>query len=221
LVVIANHNDADAGFVGDRFVERGAHVTTWHRERWETWPEHLDGDVLLILGSDWSVYWDQVAGPVNRELAVVRAAHAAGVPVLGICFGAQIIATALGGSVRRGAPGEWGWHLVESSHAAIEPGPWLQWHGDVCEVPSNMTVLATSAVGPQAFCLGHTLALQFHPEVDTSIVARWASEGELETRGLDREAVLAETRTRESTARQSAGRLVDWFLAEFAGADPR
>jgi GMP synthase-like glutamine amidotransferase len=137
--------------------------------------------------------------------------------VLAICFGAQVVAGALGGVVERAPRPEIGWHTVDSvAPDVIHPGPWMQWHGDRFTLPAGATLLATSAIGPQAFRLGRTLAVQFHPEVTTSIVERWsagAGADELTRHGLDRESLLRETPIRVEHARPATERLVDDFLA--------
>jgi GMP synthase-like glutamine amidotransferase len=92
----------------------------------------------------------------------------------------------------------------------------MQWHGDRFTLPTGATLLATSDVGPQAFRLERTLAVQFHPEVTTSIVERWsAGRGgdELARYGLDRDELLRETEMRVEHARPATERLVDDFLA--------
>jgi GMP synthase-like glutamine amidotransferase len=97
----------------------------------------------------------------------------------------------------------------------VPPGPWLQWHSDVVELPHGARELARSAAGPQAFTLGVHLGLQFHPEVDEAIMATWVVEGasELERVGVDPEWLRA--RTAEQAAAGAARRteeLVDAFL---------
>ena len=125
--------------------------------------ELLDGvDLVLPLGSDWSVYADHVADQVAAECGLLTAAHHRAIPILGICFGGQLLAHALGGSVGPIDRPEIGWC----------EGPWAQWHLDGFVVPPGAVELARSPSGPQAFLIGRTLGLQFHPEVDESIMLR-------------------------------------------------
>src|SRR5205814_1485987 len=75
-------------------------------------PEGYDLD--LTLGSDWSVYGPQVAAHVNREVELRRSAVGQDIPVLGICFGGQLLARALGGTVERSPEPEIGWYPIDT-----------------------------------------------------------------------------------------------------------
>lgn len=173
----------------------------------------------------WSAYWPEVAGPAGAEQRFLAASHAAGVPVLGLCFGAQQLALALGGSVERSQTHEIGWHevrpLSETGAEAAEAlaGTWFQWHYDRFSVPSGATALADSTVSPQAFSAGRSLGLQFHPEVTESIVRRWASDGgdtELMDAGVDRGDLLETTRRAMASVEPRTEALVAWFLRAVA-----
>jgi len=215
-LLIANSNDADAGYVGDRFRSHGFAFDECHREQPGEWPQ-LDGrDLVLLLGSEWSVYWPEVAHNVAAESAVIHDAVRRGVPVFGICFGNQVLAHALGGSVQRSAQPEVGWMSVASDMPhAIAEGPWLQWHYDVVTVPDGATELARSAVGPQAWRLGRTFSTQFHPEATETMLRRWSAgpgADELARTGSSAEELMAVTRANVALSRPNADRIVDWFL---------
>jgi GMP synthase-like glutamine amidotransferase len=176
-------------------------------------------DLVLVLGSDWSVYSDAVRGPVARERDLLAAAVEAATPVLAICFGAQILAAALGGEVRAADSTELGWlEVAPLGDADIEPGPWFQFHGDRFTVPPGATLLARSEVGPQAYRVGSALGVQFHPEVTPAIVRRWAtSDPEPVARaGFTTDDLVARTAAEQPRARRAAQRLVDAFLASIS-----
>ena len=221
-LLIANSDDCDAGFVGERFRHHGYSFVECHRERPGEW-ESLDGiELVLLLGSEWSVYWPHLADEVAAEFALIRQAQARNLPIYGICYGAQSIAHALGGSVQRGTEPEIGWYdnITSEIPDVIPAGPWLQWHYDVVTVPPGATELAHSPVAPQAFRMGRTFATQFHPEVNETMITRWSSGGgsaELHARGSSSEAVRAETSRNVLTSRPNAERLVDWYLDNVAG----
>jgi GMP synthase-like glutamine amidotransferase len=204
VLVVGNEGDDDPGFVGERLVEHGANLMRAPRERPSSWPD-LDGtDLVLVLGSEWSVYWERHRAVVAAEAALVSQAHQRGTPVFGICYGAQMLAHALGGSVCRAKLPEVGWYTVDTdAPATIGPGPWFQWHLDTFQPPAEATVLARSAVGPQAFVLGRTAAVQFHPEVDVAIVARWCQGGDddLAAVGSTADQVIEATRAQVTTTR--------------------
>lgn len=188
------------------------------RENPGEWPDLAGHDLVLLLGSEWSVYWDQVSREVQAESALIREANRTGVPIFGICFGSQIISHALGGSVQRATRPEVGWHRVDSAApAVITPGPWLQWHFDVFTPPPGWEVMATSPSGPQAIRSGRTFATQFHPEANESMLAAWtAGSDDLVRLGLSADDVMAHTRDHVKTSRPACARLVDWFMDEVA-----
>src|SRR6202012_2567240 len=111
-------------------------------------------------------------------------ADEAGVPVLGICFGAQALCAAFGGRVEAMPRHEIGWQLAPPAEGSpIEPGPWLEFHGDRCLLPPQARVLARSDMAVQAFTIGPHLGVQFHPEVDGPELKRWLDS----PRGRERE----------------------------------
>ena len=220
--MIANADDADPGFVGHELRRRGFALTEGHRERPTEWPALAGFDLLLSLGSEWSVYWPHVERFVAAETALIRCAHDGGVPLLGICFGNQLMAQALGGSVAAAPRPEIGWIEIETDDArAIPTGPWLQWHGDVVTVPPGAVELARNPVGPQAWRLGRSLATQFHPEATETMLARWSATGgaELAAVGLTPESMMEATRANVEAGAARTARLVSWFCDEFVGAE--
>ena len=216
-LLLANGYDADPGFVGEHLRNAGFAFLECHRERPSEWAP-LDGiDLVLSLGSDWSVYWEQVHDSVRAEAALLLAAHQRGTPILGICFGGQVLAGALGGSVERAPEPEVGWWNIDSAVPALSAdGPWFQWHSDRFSVPTDAVRLARSDRAEQAFRLGRTIGLQFHPEVTQSIVARWTASGadDLIRLGIDPDELREQTRHEVDRTRGASSRLVDWFLAE-------
>lgn len=224
--LIANCDDADAGFIGRALRRRGFSFIEYLREYHEAWPALEDIDLVVAMGSGWSTYWDHVAAPVQAEQAVLRSAIAANIPVLGVCFGAQQLSTVLGGVVTKAQSPEIGWHTInkvsETAHGAPDflcAGPWMQWHYDRFSVPSGATVLAESAVGPQVIVCGRSMGVQFHPEASESIVRKWSSgEGsaELDEYGTTQAALLAETSAHVDDAERRCDQLVEWFLTHIA-----
>ena len=93
-------------------------------------------DLILLLGSEWSVYWPEVADKVQAEVALLHEAERRGIPVFGICFGNQVMAHAFGGSVFKADIAEIGWQDVETDVPdVIAAGPWMEWHYDVVSLP--------------------------------------------------------------------------------------
>jgi len=218
---VANSHDADPGFVGEFLRGAGYAFTECHRERASDWPDLAGVHLVVALGSDWSVYWDHIRGEVAAESALLQSAHASGIPVLGICFGGQMLAHALGGSVGRAPEAEIGWCAVESAVPELAgDGPWFQWHADRFQPPAEAVRLARSDRAEQAFRVGRTVGLQFHPEVNESIVARWAGGGaeELARYGISPDHLVEETRAQVARSRSACSRLVEWFCTEVVGS---
>lgn len=214
VIVVKHHDIDDAGLVADAFRARGAELSV-HLVPADGKLPALDGaDHVVVLGAAWSVYDHAAIGHwIGDELAWLRAADAAGMPVLGICFGAQALAAALGGQVEAAPRAEIGWTHVETHDPElIEAGPWLSFHGDRFLPPPGARLLARTQVCAQAFTLGRHLAVQFHPEVDAAQLGRWLTDGSAraaaEQAGQDPDTLLAQTKAQEPDAALRAERLV-------------
>jgi GMP synthase-like glutamine amidotransferase len=126
----------------------------------------------VVLGSEQTAFDDALPW-LPGELALVARAVAESVPVLGICFGAQVLARALGARVYRLSQPEIGWVRVTSEHPSLASGPWLSWHRDGFELPPGAAELATGGASVQAFAVGPHAGVQFHPEATEPITADW------------------------------------------------
>lgn len=158
---------------------------------------------------------------VEAEVDFLRLALAAEVPVLGLCFGGQALATAAGGTVGPSHPGQVGWMTVATSDPeAIPEGPWLHFHYDQLALPPGALELARSAAGPAAFRLGRHLGLQFHPEATPAIANRWAEleAGRISHLGTSPERVATEGARADRAAAAAAERLFDAWWATLNGA---
>jgi GMP synthase-like glutamine amidotransferase len=215
-LVVANSTDSDAGYLGERLQHHGFSLFTVMRDLAET-PAAVppDAHLVLLLGSEWSVHAPVDAGARDRECTLVRSAQASGVPVLGICYGAQVVAHAYGGSVSRAARPEVGLVAVRSDDEGLVPsGRWTAFHTDVVDPPPRAEVIARNACGIQAFALPGVLAVQFHPEVRPDTLADWSHRfPELLTEaGVDGDRLVEQAWSREPQARAAASALVDAFL---------
>lgn len=156
---------------------RGAHVEYTRFHAGDVLPPEASAlDLLIAMGGPMSVNDEHRFPWLKPEKAFVRDAINRGVPVLGICLGAQLIASALGARVHPNVHREIGWfpvRAVEAPEGAFRfPAQALvfHWHGETFELPPRASRLAES-VGCriQAFQVGrHVLGLQFHPEMTMS-----------------------------------------------------
>jgi GMP synthase-like glutamine amidotransferase len=188
------------------------------------WPDLFGFDLVVLMGSPWGVWEDERIGNwLLPELALMKEVHNAGIPILGICFGGQLMARVLGGSVARGPKAELGWYVVLSDdETLISRGPWFQYHWDRWQLPPEAIEIARSPLASQAFIYGRTMALQFHPEIDSAVLETWlAMEGgciDIENEGVNVDVLRAETKNEEPRSNQRAYDLVNHFLDRIASA---
>jgi GMP synthase (glutamine-hydrolysing) len=163
---------------------------------------------LIVLGGPIGVYEQEAYPFLADEVALLARRLARGLPTLGICLGAQLMAAALGAEVMPGTAGkEIGWGPLTAAPVVnnplaplFEPGvEVLHWHGDTFPLPRQATLLAsTSRYSHQAFTVGnHALALQFHAEVRAVQLERWY---------IGHAAELSAARIGIAALRQQAGR---------------
>jgi len=218
------------GPVGDRFRHHGYEIVELlvvPPERFASpdvtveFPDPRDYDVIVPMGAPWSVYdVDTIGSWIGAELAFLRDAHEADVPIFGICFGGQALAAALGGSVQRGTEAEIGWYDVDSAEPdLVGPGPWFQWHYDSFTSPPGARTFAATPLGPQAYTIGRSLGLQFHPEITPDQLVAWLENGgdaSLAEAGIDAAELVAQTTSTAAAAAARTHALVDAFLAQVA-----
>ncbi|HAM25669.1 MAG TPA: glutamine amidotransferase [Microbacteriaceae bacterium] len=153
-------------------------------------------ELVVVLGGDMGVYEKHEHPFIDRELAFLERRLEAERATLGICLGAQMMAEALGETVRKGKTVEIGFREVRPTDAGLDSPvrhvagvPMMQWHGDTFGLPSGATRLASSAeYSNEAWSLGdHALAVQFHPELTGDMYEEWITDGlpELERHGID------------------------------------
>ena len=227
VLFVQQDHMSPTGPVGEAFADNGFDVQEFMvvpEERFHEpavtadFPDPLAFDAIVPMGAAWSVYdHDRIGTWIGDELDFLRRAYRAGVPVLGICFGGQALAAALGGMVIRAERPEIGWTTVETSRPdLIEPGPWFQWHADRWVLPDGVRALARTEAAEQAFTAGRSMGVQFHPELTPRMLDGWLDNVGREhatTLGADPERLIAETEARSAEARARARRLVTAFLS--------
>ena len=178
-----------------------------------------DADLVIVLGSEWTLARTmdapedppQAAAAIAAEIELVRRRVDQGKPLLGICFGGQLLSRALGGEVTRQAAPHIAWETPETPVEELD-APWVLLHNDAFTVPPGAELLAEADHAPVAFRHGRAWGVQFHPEVDAAILARMFHDV-----GTAHEVSAPQVealRAREREQRADSLRLFDRFWAE-------
>ncbi|HEV8713973.1 MAG TPA: gamma-glutamyl-gamma-aminobutyrate hydrolase family protein [Candidatus Binatia bacterium] len=195
-------------------------------------PEVTRYNGLVVLGGPMSVDDLKRHPHLAVEVELIRQAIDQGLPVLGVCLGAQLIAKALGAPVYANGGKEIGWYDVFPTPAAQDDPLFrdfgevekiFQWHGDTFELPVGAVHLAASRTCPsQAFRYGATVyGFQFHLEVDEPLIERWLTVPEhgaelTEGRGrIDPEVIRHETALYIHRSRSLSDRVFGRFIDLF------
>jgi GMP synthase-like glutamine amidotransferase len=186
VLIVVHGANAGPGVFADEIAAEGGEVVersfaTGNR------PEEAPSryDALVVMGGSMNVHELDGHPWLAEERRLVGDALDAGVPILGICLGSQLLAAVAGGEVTRAPEPEIGWYEVETLEAAAgdpvlgglpERFTAYQWHSFQSDVPPDAVALAASRVCLQAYRLGESAwGTQFHPEVTHAICESWIS----------------------------------------------
>ena len=221
-LIVQHEEPSPPGFLGEWLDQQRAEVDILRIDLGETIPDAREYDLIASLGSEFAAFDDSIPF-ISPESKLIRQAVDADVPVLGLCFGGQLLARVMGGKSFRADRAEIGWIPVRTKDRELIPeGPWFQWHFDSFTLPPGAKLIADTPVGPQAYVIGRSLGLQFHPEVTPEIMDSWvrAYRHELDGDGVDPDALLEETNRLAPVVRTTAERLFNRFLTHVARLSP-
>jgi GMP synthase (glutamine-hydrolysing) len=189
VLAIVHQRDAGPGVFAEAIQEAGGRLDEWTlAERPQPPADPLGYDAVFVLGGAMNADEGERHGWIAEEEALLRELLAREVPLLGLCLGGQLLASAAGAKPRRAARPEIGWHEVEVT-AEGEADPLLaplaprfeafQWHSYEFPLPPGAILLARSEVCLQAWRLGERAwATQFHPEVSRADALHWIADYE-------------------------------------------
>lgn len=218
------------GNIGTWITKKGYRLTKTLLYEDSLFPDPGEFDLLLIMGGTMSVYQEEEYPWLKLEKEFVRKVIETGKPVLGSCFGAQMIAEVLGGRVIKNRYKEIGWHTVRSMEgknpdeirssklpACMFPEfTGFMWHGDTFEIPAGAMKLFESEACPnQGFIYnGNVLGLQFHPEADRQWVRNLIKDSGHELvpgKYIQSEKEICGHEIYFDSSRNLAFSLMDWF----------
>jgi GMP synthase-like glutamine amidotransferase len=186
----------------------------------------------MVFGGAMNVHEEERYPWLRGEKRLLRELVSSGGPLLGVCLGAELVADAAGGSVRRAPRPQIGWYEVELAEAAGDPllGPWperffaFQWHSYEFTLPEAGVPLARNALGLQAFRLGAAWGIQFHAEVTRESLGEWidgfGNDADAVQIGVDPDVLRAETEDRIDGWNELGRGIAGRFLEVAEGATP-
>jgi GMP synthase-like glutamine amidotransferase len=186
-LAISHQRDAGPGVFAEAIAAAGDDLDLWSiDEDAEPPADPLGYDAVMTFGGAMNVDQPDEHAWIDPEKELLAGLIDAGVPLLGVCLGSQLVCEAAGGAARRAPKPEIGWHPVEVT-ADGQEDPLLrplapafeafQWHSYEGIPPEGATILARSAVCVQAYRVGETTwGIQSHPEVSAADAAHWIED---------------------------------------------
>jgi GMP synthase (glutamine-hydrolysing) len=180
ILVVQNIRCEHLGNLSRLFESDGYNISLLNSQK-DLIPTDIDSySGIIILGGPMSVYdnYDYL----KDQQKLIKKAVDMEIPTLGICLGSQLIAEALGGTVYPGNLKEIGWYNIEITENGSRDifngvksfkNKVFQWHGDTFHLPESAIILAKSDTYVQAFRINSAIGIQFHIEINESMIEEW------------------------------------------------
>ncbi len=203
----------ELGNIGTWFELREYEVEHVYREDSPVSLDNVEGDILFVLGSPNSVADGYCLAPAQQEIELVRQWLSSGRPFVGICFGAQVLACALGGSVRRMDQTFRAFTEMTLTPSATDVvrGNWAVWHEDAITAPIGAEVIARLPHADTFFRVGNAWGIQPHIEFTGDIVERLATTFKVDT--PDVSALVEGIRANEDDHSLRTHQLLDYVIS--------
>lgn len=199
-VIVLQHVQCETlGTIADALAAKGVEAQYVRSHEGDKIPSELgDAAGLIVMGGPMGVYEQDLHPFLREELHLIESALQHERPILGVCLGSQLLAAALGASVRKNTAKEIGWYSVTLTPSGREDSLWtgvsaafmgFHWHGDIFDLPREAVSLAFSGLTPcQAFRYGRNVyGFLFHMEVTAEMVEAMVDtfQDELRQEGID------------------------------------
>jgi len=193
VFVIQNESDCPAAYLGDALDRRGIEWRIIRLHEGDALPDPGDAAGVAAMGGAMGAYDEDEYPFLVAEKRFLAACAAAGVPVLGICLGCQLLADALGGRAYLADAAEVLFAPIDltvegrgdPTVASFDGRPVIRFHRDTFDLPPGATLLASAGGFAQAFRSGSAVGLQPHPEVTAAILAGWLADGAARRMAID------------------------------------
>ena len=222
IIIIQHAEDDPPATIAAFLTVEGLPFEVRRVDRGASLPSLREFSALIVLGGAMHTHQTAEYPFLEAELDLLRGCLGAEAAVLGICLGAQLLAAAAGAEVYLRARPEIGWLPVEVVArdplfcGISSPFVCLQWHDYSFRLPPGALRIAAGGDGEQAFRLGRTWAVQFHPEVGAAEVERWTRMDEARLRAARTDwpaQIRADSRTYLPAYPSFCRRLVGNFLS--------
>ncbi|HEX5186259.1 MAG TPA: type 1 glutamine amidotransferase [Nitrososphaeraceae archaeon] len=180
VLVIQNIGCEHLGNLSRLFESDGYNISLLNAQK-DSIPTEINSySGIIILGGPMSVYdnYDYL----KDQQKLIKKAVDIQIPTLGICLGSQLIAESLGGTVYPGNLKEIGWYNIEITENGSRDifngvkslkNKVFQWHGDTFHLPKSAVILAKSDTYVQSFRINSAIGIQFHIEINESMIEEW------------------------------------------------
>jgi GMP synthase (glutamine-hydrolysing) len=223
VLSIVHQEDAASGVFADAVAARGDELTEWTISDGAGLPRPAHSyDAVLVFGGAMHVDQENRHPWLRDEDDLLRGLLERGVPILGVCLGAQLVAKALRARVGPMPRPQIGWFDVEQTPEAADDPVFadlprrfssFQWHSYAFDLPANAVPLARDSVCLQAYRAGESAwGIQFHAEVTKESVEDWFRSSKPSDVALDVDALRQETEAKIAAWNEFGKRLCSRFL---------